>query len=138
MTLTTLYTIDLGIDTTQLHTLTEQVASYTGYPIPAHSPLIGHNAFTHESGIHVAAILECPATYEPISPETVGNHRKLVLGKHTGSHQIKYLLKTKGISPDEYLVEKLTKAIKKLGETHHDITQEDIETLLAQVRENIK
>ena len=136
MALTTLYNIDLRIDTTQLRSISEQVASYTGYSIPAHAPLIGDNAFTHESGIHVAAILECPSTYEPISPEIVGNHRKLVLGKHTGRHQIRHLLQSQGIQPNDYLVEHLTKAIKKLGETHQDITQTDIETLLTQIRKN--
>jgi methanogen homocitrate synthase len=138
MTLTCLYDIDLDIDTTKLRDLAKQVADYTGYPIPVHAPLIGDNAFTHESGIHVAAILENPATYEPISPESVGNHRKLILGKHTGRHQIKYLLQSKGISPDDHLVENLTQTIKKLGETHHDITPVDIDTLLAQIRKNNK
>ena len=134
MTLTALYHKNLGIDTTQLRSLAELVASYTRYPLPPQAPLIGNNAFTHESGIHVAAILENPQTYEAIPPESVGNQRKLVLGKHTGRHQIQHLLKTYGLTPDQQLINTLTQEIKKLGETQQHITTTDVEYLLTTIR----
>ncbi len=136
MTLTTLYNKNLNIDTTQLRPLAELIAEYTGYPLPAQAPLIGNNAFTHESGIHVAAILENPATYESIKPELVGNQRKLVLGKHTGRHQIKHLLTNYGISPEPTLVDTLTTEIKKLGETQRTITTADVEHLIHTLRKH--
>jgi isopropylmalate/homocitrate/citramalate synthase len=136
MALTYLYNKDLNIDTTQLRPLADLIAIYTGNPLPKQTPIIGDNAFTHESGIHVAAVLENPQTYESIPPEIVGNQRKLVLGKHTGRHQIKHLLQTQGISPDPQLIDILTLEIKKLGETQHHITTTDVEHLIQTIRTN--
>ncbi|MCK4300903.1 MAG: homoaconitate hydratase, partial [Planctomycetes bacterium] len=79
-----LYGVDVGIDTTRLSELSEMVASFSRVPLPRNQPLVGENAFAHESGIHVAAVLNCPLTYESIPPEAVGNRRQLRMGKHTG------------------------------------------------------
>ena len=42
-----------------------------------YAPYVGENAFATKAGIHASAILKDPATYEHITPETVGNKRKL-------------------------------------------------------------
>jgi len=101
ISLKVLYKKDLGIDTTKLLELSEMVSRFTGLPTPKTHPLVGSNIFTHESGIHVAAILEDPRTYESISPELVGNKRNLVLGKRTGKHMIRQILDDHGIEADE-------------------------------------
>jgi len=62
LALKVLYKRDIGIDTTQLKDLSEMISHYTGISIPKTQPLVGDNIFTHESGIHVAAILENPRT----------------------------------------------------------------------------
>ena len=126
MTLQILYKKNLGIDTTRLKELSELVSMYTKTPIPKNHPLIGDNAFTHESGIHVAALLEHPRTYEPIAPELVGNTRHLVIGKHTGRHMIQKLLYEQGITVSEDTLAVLTQEVKKYGEQNRVLTTSDI------------
>ena len=58
--------------------------------------VVGTNAFAHESGIHVAAVLEEPRTYELYSPEMVGAARHIIIGKHTGAKALKYITQRMG------------------------------------------
>jgi len=126
MALKILYNRDLGIDTTKFKELSEMVSNFTGIPIPKTQSFVGDNIFTHESGIHVAALLENPYTYEPILPELVGNKRNLVLGKHSGKRIIKQILDDHDIDADEKLVANITTQIKELGEKNGDVSIEEI------------
>lgn len=56
-----------------------------GVCLPANKAVVGRNAFVHRSGIHTAAVLSDPSTYEPYSPNLVGNERRLVLGPTSGT-----------------------------------------------------
>jgi isopropylmalate/homocitrate/citramalate synthase len=87
---------------------------------------VGNNIFTHESGIHVAAILENQYTYEPISPELVGNKRRIVLGKHSGRHMVKKILTDHNIDTTEQNIEKIIKQIKEFGEQNGIVSNEEI------------
>jgi len=51
-------------------------------------PIIGSRIFHVESGVHVDGILKQPKCYEPFEPEIVGQKRKIVLGKHSGTASI--------------------------------------------------
>lgn len=110
------YTRDLGIDTKGLKSLSDLVAKLSGIKIPKNKPLVGANAFSHESGIHVAATLDCPMTYEAIPPGFVGNKRRLVLGKHSGKTVVKERLAEKGLVATEEQVCDILRDIKLIGE----------------------
>ncbi len=129
-----LYNKNLHIDTTKLKHLSELVASYTNQPIPPQTPFVGDNIFSHESGIHVAAILENPQTYEPIPPELVGNTRNILLGKHTGRHLITHLLQTYNLPSDNEIVDHLTQEIKTMGEKNQNITIDDFTYLIKKMQ----
>ena len=58
VTLKAVYGIDIGIDTTQLYNLSDFVGRITGIKMPINKPIVGENAFAHESGIHVHGILK--------------------------------------------------------------------------------
>ncbi|UCF07442.1 MAG: homoaconitate hydratase [Thermoplasmata archaeon] len=116
VTMMVLYTRDLGIDTRGLKELSDLVAKLSGMKIPKNKPLVGANAFSHESGIHVAATLDCPMTYEAIPPGLVGNKRQLVLGKHSGKAVVKERLAEKGIEATENQVCDILRDIKIIGE----------------------
>jgi len=135
MSLKILYKKDLGIDTTKFWEVSEMVSHFTGLPIPKTHPLVGSNIFTHESGIHVAAILENPQTYESIPPELVGNKRNLVLGKHTGKHMIKQLLNDHGIEADEELLVDIVSQVKQLGERNGHLSDEEITQIINRITE---
>jgi isopropylmalate/homocitrate/citramalate synthase len=130
MALKMLYNRDLGIDTTQLRELSEMVADFAGISLPPTQPLVGKNAFVHESGIHVAAILEHPRTYEALAPQLVGNTRKIVLGKHSGKHIIRRVLEEHGIEVDERILHQLVAEVKKFGEVNGHLSSDDLDELI--------
>jgi 2-isopropylmalate synthase len=43
------------------------------------APFVGRRVFEHKTETHVGAVLSSPEAYEPIPPERVGNHRRLVI-----------------------------------------------------------
>jgi len=133
-TLKYLYNRDLGIKTEKLYELAEMICRFTGIKLSKHHPLIGENAFTHESGIHVAAVLKNPFTYEPISPESVGNKRRILLGKHTGHTIIDHKLETMGLSLNGFEKNILLEKIKDLGEKKGIVTDEEFIELVDKIR----
>jgi len=93
MALEVLYGFDTGIKLEKLYELSKLVEKYSGVPIHPQMPVVGDYAFTHESGMHVAGVLENPLTYEPFDPEMVGRSRRIVLGKHSGRRSVEYKLR---------------------------------------------
>jgi len=130
MTLKILYQKDLGIDTTQLRELSEMVANFVKMPIPKTQPFVGDNIFTHESGIHVAAILENPRTYEPIAPSLVGGNRAFVIGKHSGKRIIRHFCHQNDIRCDETTLAQCTIKIKELVQKEGYISNDKVAKIL--------
>lgn len=126
MTLKASYGIDLGLDTTRLYSLSTLVGRLTGVKMPVNKPIVGDNAFAHESGIHVHGILNNASTYEPMSPEMVGHSRRIVLGKHTGANALKAKLKDYHIDLDEKQFCKVFDEIKALGDSGKCVTDDDL------------
>jgi 2-isopropylmalate synthase len=61
------------------------LATITGFDVQPNKAIVGRNAFAHESGIHQDGVLKNAATYEIMTPESVGLQKNaLVLGKHSG------------------------------------------------------
>lgn len=126
MSLKSAYGIDLELDTTRLYSLSHLVGRLTGVKMPVNKPIVGDNAFAHESGIHVHGILNNASTYEPMSPEMVGHSRRIVLGKHTGANAIKSKLKEYHIDLDSEQFDKVFAEIKSLGDSGKCITDDDL------------
>ncbi|OPY31151.1 MAG: putative homocitrate synthase AksA [Methanomassiliicoccales archaeon PtaU1.Bin124] len=110
------YGCDLGIDCSRLTEVCDLVAEYSRLPRPRNQPLVGPNVFAHESGIHVAAILECPLTYESISPEMVGNKRHILMGKHTGITYVRKRVEELKLKVTEEQLNQILAEVKSLGE----------------------
>ena len=53
-----------------------------------HAPYVGESAFATKAGIHASAIVKDPSTYEHIEPESVGNHRKLLVSDQAGRSNV--------------------------------------------------
>lgn len=83
-------------DLTQLTPLSRMVERASRMPVAKNKAIVGENAFAHESGIHVAAILQHPRTYELFEPELVGAERRIVIGKHTGTKALRYIAEQLG------------------------------------------
>src|SRR3989304_2110843 len=109
-------------DVSHLTELSKLVEQYSGLPIPKTKPVVGANAFAHESGIHVAAVLENPMTYELFSPEMVGGKREIIIGKHTGSKALKGVVEKLGynLTHDQMCV--ILDKVKKCSEAKKKVT----------------
>jgi len=133
MVLKHLYKKDIGIKTAELTELSKMVFSYAKQPIPANQPWVGSNAFSHESGIHVAAVLNCPMTYECVNPEEVGNKRRLVFGKHSGTALVKSRLEGWKVTATQEQICDIVRGIKKAGEDHGRVSDYEFWTIVCGV-----
>ncbi len=127
-----LYGIDMGIDCTRLKEVSDMVSRFSQCQLSRNHPLVGENAFSHESGIHVAAVLNCPLTYECIPPEAVGNRRQLRMGKHTGVTYIKRRLADLNAEATEEQVCRILLAVKSLGERKGRVSDREFESIVAE------
>ncbi len=88
------------VRTEGLESLCAQVASLAGLSLPAIQPIMGANAFRHESGIHVRALLADRRTFEPYPSSMIGRPEQaldIAIGKHSGSGAIRQVLKEAGV-----------------------------------------
>ena len=89
---------DLRLDTRQLLHLCETVSKASGRVIQDQKAVVGKSAFQHESGIHCAALLKNPLSYQPFLPDQVGRGKQeLVIGKHSGSASLQHFFSSRGI-----------------------------------------
>ncbi len=126
MALESLYDVDTGIKTERITELARIVEGKSDIPVPANKPIVGDNAFSHESGIHAAGVIENADTFEPgvMTPEMVGASRELVLGKHTGTHSVRQRLEDAGFEPTEGEVREVTRRVKDHGAQKEQVTFE--------------
>ncbi|MBM7636410.1 2-isopropylmalate synthase [Streptococcus saliviloxodontae] len=109
----------------------EMVSRFSGIPLPKNKPIVGGNAFSHESGIHQDGVLKNPLTYEIITPELVGvKKNSLPLGKLSGRHAFVEKLKELQLDFEESEIATLFANFKKLADKKHEITDADIVALV--------
>jgi 2-isopropylmalate synthase len=61
------------------------------------APYVGEAAFATKAGIHASAILKEPATYEHVTPESVGNRRRVLVSDQAGKSNLIHELERLGI-----------------------------------------
>lgn len=133
MALRALYGAKLKIRTKLLAETSGLVERLTGIPVPPNKAIVGENAFAHVSGIHAHGVLEFPGTYEPISPELVGHHRRLALGKLTGRHSVQKQLRSIGVRATKAQLTEITKRVKDLGDKGKRVTDVDLRAIAESV-----
>jgi 2-isopropylmalate synthase len=119
-----LFGVETGIETRRITELSHIVEAASDIPVPQNKSIVGQNAFSHESGIHAAGVLENTDTFEPgvMTPEMVGASREFVLGKHTGTHSVRQRLVEAGFDPTDTEVRQLTGRIKEYGAQKEQVT----------------
>jgi 2-isopropylmalate synthase len=65
-----------------------------------HQPFVGDSAFAHKAGMHVSAVVRHPETYEHVSPETVGNRRRVLVSELAGRSNVLWKAQEYGIDLD--------------------------------------
>lgn len=124
-----LHGITCNVDMSQLYEASRLVSRLTGFPIALNKPIVGENAFTHESGIHAHGMLKDESTYEPITPEVVGRKRRFVLGKHIGRSSVRAYLGERGVDASPEQVKEITARVKELADKGKTVTDADVEAI---------
>lgn len=131
MSLHSIYGVRTNIKTQYLYETSRLVERLTGIRMPPNFPIVGENAFSHESGIHTHGVLSKTETFEPgvMTPEMVGHRRRIVSGKHAGTHGIDAMLRDMGytVSKDQLL--DITMRVKDLGDKGKRVTDADLQAI---------
>ena len=106
-----------------LWALRRKVEEFSGMPVGATEPIIGHNVFSHKTGIHTAGITIHPAIYQVVEPESVGGRLRFLFGKHSGAMAIEAVLnrhkeelQAAGVEVTPRLVQLLLRLVKEVRE----------------------
>ena len=120
-----------GITTENITKASRLVSTVTGFTVQPNKAIVGANAFAHEAGIHQDGVLNLAATYEIMTPESVGlSESKLVLGKHSGSHAFREKLKELGYDLGDNAVRDIFRRFKDLADVKKEVFDEDIIALI--------
>ena len=117
MGLQAFYNVKTNINSRKMAFVSRLVSQLTGIAVPPNKAIVGENAFSHESGIHVHGVLSECSTYEPMRPEIVGKERTFVVGKHSGVHAIQNKLKEYGLELNSDQIKEVVKRVKKWAES---------------------
>jgi len=128
MSLEAIYGVDTGIETKYLLETSKLVERLSGVSYPPTSPVVGENAFAHESGIHAHGVIIDSSTFEPgvMTPEMVGQRRRLVAGKHAGKHSIEKMLHDAGLEPSPEGLAEIVDRVKDLATKGKKVTDLDL------------
>jgi len=128
MILHTIYGARTNIHTECLFETSRMVEQYTGVRLSKLMPVVGENAFAHESGIHTHGVLVRTDTFEPgvMTPEMVGHKRRIVLGKHAGKHAVKQAIESAGFAVTDDQLAVILDRIKELGDKGKPVTDADL------------
>jgi 2-isopropylmalate synthase len=77
-------------------------------------PFVGSSAFAHKGGMHVHAVAKATASYEHISPETVGNARRILVSELSGRSNIAALVTRPDVKNDREILDRVLAEVCRL------------------------
>jgi 2-isopropylmalate synthase len=80
----------------------------------AHQPFVGISAFAHKGGLHIDAVQKDVRTYEHISPERVGNERRLLVSELSGAATVWAKVDRYKLATDKALARKILEQVQQL------------------------
>lgn len=119
------------VDTTQIYRSSQTVYNIVGQKPPMSKPIVGRNAFMHGAGIHQHGMLANEATYQIMTPESVGiRDNALVLGKHSGRHAFEEYLKELGYRLTPELIQSCFEQFKELCDRKKEVNDADLRAIV--------
>jgi isopropylmalate/homocitrate/citramalate synthase len=100
-----------NVDTGRLLPTIHSILEVLDERVATSKPLLGDGVFAHESGLHTAAMLDDPATFEPFDPAMLGGERRLLFGRSSGRGAARRLLERAGVEATPERVERLLDAL---------------------------
>jgi 2-isopropylmalate synthase len=93
-----------------------QISEIANKRLYENAPYVGRSAFAHKAGIHASGVRKNSSTYEHISPEDVGNNRRILVSDQAGlaSLRIKLEKLRLGTKVSEQELPKIIEHIKRL------------------------
>ena len=126
-----IFEVNTEIDTTKIYRASKTVYNIIGQNPPINKPIVGKNAFAHESGIHQHGVMANKKTYQILTPETVGiSSNNIVLGKHSGRHAFEAHINEMGYTLTEEELNKCFEEFKSLCDKKKNISDADIEAII--------
>jgi 2-isopropylmalate synthase len=126
------YPAGVKIDTTQIYATSRLVYNILGLVAPINKAIVGGNAFAHEAGIHQHGVMANRATYEIMTPQSVGLvQNKMVLGKHSGRHAVEGRLSELGYTLSTEELSDLFDRFKVLADKKSNINDMDLVALVS-------
>lgn len=127
-----LYQAETNIRTKEIMRSSRLLTRITGVKVQPNKAIVGENAFAHEAGIHQDGVLKNKATYEIMTPESIGiTEKSLVLGKHSGKAALKARIEELGYEISEKELQTAFRKFKELADKKKDVYDRDIEAILA-------
>ena len=119
--------VDTGIDARELYRTSRLVADLLGMQVPPNKAVVGGNAFSHSSGIHVDGFLKERETYEIMRPEDVGiTESRVVLTARTGRHGLRDRLKKLGYALSQEELNQAYQRFLAVADKKQEVFDEDL------------
>jgi len=123
-----------AIHTEEIYRTSRLVAEMSGMMVQANKAIVGANAFAHEAGIHQDGILKHHATYEIMTPESIGLPKSaIILGKHSGRHAFIDKVAELGHDLDEAHLEDAYNRFIALCDKKKYVFDEDVEAVVNEI-----
>ncbi len=128
--------LDLAIDETKIHSLSQMVENFSGKMVANNAPIVGADVFTQTAGIHADGDQKGELYQTQLSPDRFNRDRAYALGKMSGKASLKKNLDKIGISLSEEDQIKVLDRIVKLGDSKAVITPDDLPFIIADILES--
>ena len=123
--------LDTAIRTPELGRTSRLVADLMGIKVPPNKAIVGGNAFSHSSGIHVDGFLKQRETYEILRPEDVGvTESRVVLTARTGRHGLRDRLQKLGYPLSEEELNQTYQRFLVVADKKQEVFDEDLVAIL--------
>jgi 2-isopropylmalate synthase len=123
--------VHTDIDTRELHRTSRLVSDLLGIQVPPNKAVVGSNAFSHSSGIHVDGFLKDRETYEIMRPEDVGlGESRVVLTARTGRHGLHDRLKKLGYTLSQAELNQAYEKFLAVADKKQEVFDEDLAAIL--------
>ena len=110
------FDVEHNIATEELIPTTKSILDTLGEESPSHKPILGETAYEHESGMHTAAMIDTPSTFEPFDPSRFGGERRLLFGPASGRGAARRLLQEADAKLTEEHVDEFLATLHNLDE----------------------
>jgi 2-isopropylmalate synthase len=123
--------VHTGVETREFCRTSRLVSDMLGMVVPPNKAVVGGNAFSHSSGIHVDGFLKDRETYEIMRPEDVGVlESRVVLTARTGRHGLRDRLEKLGYALSQEELDRTYQRFLAVADKKQEVFDEDLVAIL--------